>query len=145
MNQFEDPNDIILSSLQTVADNMNIQDCTVLSMFRVCQSMIIFNRLYCCCAVHLITSVCRWFRFVDGLVWICHVQCIKINFIIRSSPCPLQLLKRCCTFVRADSTTVPIGHVNMTLKQTGRLGVTGKHQAGDEPKRQTLEVTTGTN
>lgn len=46
---------------------------------------------------------------------------------------------------RANSITVPIGNVNVTLKQTGRLGVTGEHQAGGEPKRQTLEVTTGTN
>lgn len=37
------------------------------------------------------------------------------------------------------------GNVNVTLKQTESLGMTGENQAGGKPKGPNLEVTTGTN
>lgn len=44
-----------------------------------------------------------------------------------------------------QSLLITLGNVNVTLKQTGSVGMTGENAAGGKPKRLTLEANTGSN
>lgn len=66
--------------------------------------------------------------------------------MIARSPLLSASVKKDAPYLRgANSITLALGNVNVTLTQTESLGLTGENQAGGEPKRPTLEVTTGTN
>lgn len=75
---------------------------------------------------------------VDG--WICHGPPISIKINFKQSDDSQIFSPHCICWkdasylCGANSITLALGNVNLTLKQTGSAGMTGENQAGGKPK-----------